>query len=170
MGVDFTWENTPAYQQGVATGCSSRGVPDLSMVGDPNTGMLIGETQAFGAQTVWGKGTKYGEYRIGGTSLASPLTAGLNAVAQQGRSRIGFANPLLYSLAKTSNPFYDVKPEGPVGEIRVDYANGLNGDNGTATSVRTFNQDSSLTTGPGWDQVSGLGSPTAGYIAAVNGG
>jgi subtilase family serine protease len=170
MGVDFTWENTPAYQQGVATGCSSRGVPDISMVGDPNTGMLIGETQAFGAQTVWGKGTKYGEYRIGGTSLASPLTAGLNAVAQQGRSRIGFANLLLYSLAKTSNPFYDVKPEGPVGEIRVDYANGLNADNGTATSVRTFNQDSSLTTGPGWDQVSGLGSPTAGYIAAVNAG
>ena len=170
MGVDFSWENTPAYQAAVATGCSSRGVPDISMDADPNTGMLVGETQSFGAPTVWGQGVKYGEYRIGGTSLASPLTAGLNAVAQQGRSRIGFANPMLYGLAASTNPFYDVKPEGPVGDIRVDYANGLNGAAGTATSVRAFNRDSSLTTGSGWDQVSGLGSPTAAYIGAVNAG
>ena len=166
----FTWEDTPGYQQGVATGCGSRGVPDVSALADPNTGMLVGETQSFGAQTVWGKGVKYGEYRIGGTSLASPLIAGLNAAAQQGRSRIGFANPMLYGLAASANPFYDVKPEGPVGDVRKDYANGLNGDDGTLTSVRTFNRDSSLTTGRGWDQVSGLGSPTAAYLGAVNAG
>jgi subtilase family serine protease len=166
--TSFSFLAKPSYQSGVATGCDSRGVPDISMDADPNTGMLVGETQSFGAPTVWGQGVKYGEYRIGGTSLASPLTAGLNAVAQQGRSRIGFANPVLYDLAKTSNPFYDVKPEGPAGDVRVDNANGLNAANGLLTSVRTFDQDSSLTTGKGWDQVSGLGSPTASYIAAMN--
>jgi subtilase family serine protease len=140
------------------------------MDADPNTGMLVGETQSFGAPTVWGQGVKYGEYRIGGTSLASPLTAGLNAVAQQGRGRIGFANPMLYQLAASS--FYDVRslPTTPLGDVRVDNANGLNAADGLLTSVRTFNQDSSLSTGQGWDQVSGLGSPTAAYIAAVNAG
>jgi subtilase family serine protease len=156
----------PAYQTG--TTCSSRGVPDIAMDGDPTTGMLVGETQAFGAQTVWGKGVKYGEYRIGGTSLASPLMAGLNAVAQQGRSRIGFANPLIYSTAVRSTLF-DVTPQGDAGNVRVDYANGLNGDAGTLVSVRTLDTDASLTTAPGWDVVTGNGSPTAAYIAAVNG-
>lgn len=170
QGVDFTWEAKPGYQT-VTTGCGdARGVPDISMDADPNTGMLIGETQSFGLPTVWGKGVKYGEYRIGGTSLASPLTAGLNAAAQQGRSRIGFANPMIYDLATSTNPFFDVTPQAPAGDVRVDYVNGLNGDNGTVTSVRTFNQDSSLTTGDGWDQVSGVGSPTAAYIGAVNAG
>ena len=37
---------------------------------DPTTGMLIGQTQTFP------DGAYYGEYRIGGTSLASPLFAG----------------------------------------------------------------------------------------------
>jgi hypothetical protein len=93
-------------------------------------------------------------------------------VAQQGRSRIGFANPMLYGLASASNPFYDVRslPTTPLGDVRVDNANGLNAADGLLTSVRTFNQDSSLSTGQGWDQVSGLGSPTAAYIAAVNAG
>ena len=168
QGVDFSFEDAPIYQTGVATGCTSRGVPDISMDADPNTGMLVGETQSFGAPTVWGQGVKYGEYRLGGTSLASPLTAGLNAVAQQGRSRIGFANPMLYSVYKAS--LFDVTDVAPVGDVRVDNANGLNAADGLLTSVRTFNQDSSLKTGTGWDQVSGLGSPTAAYIATVNAG
>ena len=161
------WFGQPGYQAGVTTCDKGRGVPDIAMDADPTTGMLVGETQTFGLQTVWGKGTKYGEYRIGGTSLASPLLAGLNASAQQGRSRIGFANPLIYDLYKTG-VYFDVTPQGDPGNIRVDYKNGLNGSNGTTPSVRTFDEDSSLKTGTGWDQVTGVGAPTASYIAAVN--
>ena len=47
-----------------------RAVPDVAMDADPTTGMLVGQTQSFP------DGDKYGEYRIGGTSLASPLFAG----------------------------------------------------------------------------------------------
>src|SRR5581483_5734873 len=73
----------PWYQAGVvpsslATRWSStpaRVIPDVSAVGDPNTGMLVGQTQRFS------DGTYYGEYRIGGTSLSSPLMAGIMAVA-----------------------------------------------------------------------------------------
>src|SRR5690348_14702204 len=63
----------PDYQSGFASG--GRTIPDVSMVGDPNTGFLVGQTQTFST------GVKYDEYRIGGTSLSSPLFAGLMAVA-----------------------------------------------------------------------------------------
>ena len=64
------------------------------MVGDPNTGFLVGQTQTFP------EGVSYDEYRIGGTSLSSPLFAGVMALAdQQAGVHHGFANPFLYSLA-----------------------------------------------------------------------
>ena len=143
-----------------------RAVPDISMDGDPTTGMLVGITQSF-ADT----GVGYGEYRIGGTSLSSPLFAGLQAVAQTGRGRIGFASPTIYALYHGhSDIYFDVTPQGDPGNIRADFKNGLNTAGGIRYTVRTFNQDSSLTTGTGWDDVSGVGSPTAAYIALVNQG
>ena len=54
--------------------------------------------------------------------------------------------------------FYDVTPQGDAGNVRQDYMNGINSDNGLLYTLRTFNQDSSLTTGPGWDNVTGVGS------------
>ncbi|MGG5257393.1 S53 family peptidase [Phycicoccus avicenniae] len=159
----------PFYQQHTSTGCAMRGVPDVAMDADPTTGMLVGETQVFDLPTRFGQGVRYGEYRIGGTSLASPLMAGLQADVQQTRGRIGFANPMLYRLGKRSGVFHDVRPEGDAGNIRVDYVNGANADDGTAATVRTFDQDSSLTTGRGWDDVSGVGSPTAAYLRAASG-
>ena len=95
------------------------------MDADPTTGMLIGETQNFPAPSVFGPaGVHYGEYRIGGTSLASPLFAGVEAVAQGTHRRIGFANPRIYSLAH-SGVFFDVTPQGDAGNVRSDYANGI---------------------------------------------
>jgi subtilase family serine protease len=159
----------PDYQTKAGFTASGRSEPDIAADADPTTGMLVGETQAFAAPNVWGQGTHYGEYRIGGTSLASPLIAGINADAQQGRSRIGFANPMLYGLRKGT--LFDVNGNpGDAGNVRVDYANGYNDASGTKISIRTFNQDSSLTTGPGWDDVTGLGTPTLAYLHTVNAG
>ncbi|QIM22957.1 S8/S53 family peptidase [Phycicoccus sp. HDW14] len=159
----------PFYQRATRTGCDMRGVPDVAMDADPTTGMLVGETQVFDAHTKFGTGTQYGEYRIGGTSLAAPLFAGLQADVQQTRGRIGFANPLVYRLGRGGDAFHDVRPEGDAGNIRVDFVNGLNGDDGKVSTVRTFDQDSSLTTGRGWDDVTGVGSPTANYVIAASG-
>jgi subtilase family serine protease len=158
----------PGWQKKVVTNnpTGGRAVPDIAMDADPTTGMLVGETQSF-ADT----GVGYGEYRIGGTSLASPLFAGLQADAQTGRGRIGFASPNIYALYHGhSNIYYDVTPQGDAGNIRSDFKNGLNVSGGIRYSVRTFNQDSSLATGKGWDNVTGVGSPTAAYIALVNQG
>jgi subtilase family serine protease len=161
----------PSYQTnaGVYSPTGGRAVPDVGMDADPTTGMLIGETQDFPASSVFGPaGVHYGEYRIGGTSLASPLFAGAEAVAQGIGRRIGFANNRIYSLAH-SGVFYDVNgPGADEGNVRSDYANGVNASNGYVYSVRTFNHDSSLVTGPGWDDVTGLGTVTSSYIAAMS--
>jgi subtilase family serine protease len=155
--------NRPAYQSKVVppTSPGGRAYPDVALDADPTTGMLVGETQQFPS------GAAYGEYRIGGTSLASPLMAGFQAVTEQrAGTRDGLLNPTLYKDAK-SRPglFIDVAGPGPdAGNVRVDYANSLDPSGGLLYSVRTFNQDSSLTVAPGWDDVTGIGSPSPKYI------
>ena len=154
----------PWYQNGVVPATTTgRAVPDIGLDADPTTGMLVGETQTFALDSRYGPaGVHYGEYRIGGTSLASPLMAGFAADAQQAMGgRIGFANPYIYSLARGrgAGAYYDVTPQGDAGNVRADYINGYNATGGLRYTVRTFDQDSSLTTGRGWDDVSGVGSP-----------
>jgi subtilase family serine protease len=160
----------PWYQQGVVpAGTTGRAVPDIAMDADPTTGMLVGETQAFDLPSRFGgPGVHYGEYRIGGTSLACPLLAGVQAdIEASTRIRVGFANPFIYTAARTPvlrSLFYDVTPQGDLGNVRDDYVNGENADDGTVDSVRTFDQDSSLTTAPGWDDVTGVGTINFGYL------
>jgi subtilase family serine protease len=156
--------NQPDYQAGVVPGTfgSSRAVPDVGLDADPNTGMLIGQTQTFP------DGVYYGEFRIGGTSLASPLFAGMTALlSQHAGGRLGFLNPVIYAQAGSAT-FTDVKGRPKdAGNVRVDYVNGLDPSGGLTYSVRTFNQDSSLATRKGWDDVTGVGSPNAGWITSV---
>jgi subtilase family serine protease len=182
----------PWYQQGVvptalATRWSStphRVVPDIAAVGDPNTGMLVGQTQTFTNGT-----TSYDEFRLGGTSLSSPLMAGMFAVAQQIRglnNPIGFANPLLYKGGMSAAAFNDIQhvAAAPPGILRADYANSENATNGILYSVRTLDfhtsskvvqspafptgdYDASIFTRSGYDDVTGLGTPTGSFYAAL---
>ena len=71
--------------------CPRRVVPDMSIVGDPNTGMLVGQTQKFPGK----EGVHYDEYRIGGTSLSSPLLAGHRGARRRpARHRARFHQPV----------------------------------------------------------------------------
>ena len=146
----------PDYQTGVAH-TNGRGVPDVAMDADPTTGMLVGETQVFNQVT------KYGEYRIGGTSLASPLFAGMTALKiQSNHHAFGLLNYAVYS---SLNDFTDVAGPSPdLGNVRVDFVNGINGNAGLVYSVRTFDQDSSLKLATGWDDVTGVGSPNVNWV------
>ncbi|PZS17440.1 MAG: serine protease [Pseudonocardiales bacterium] len=152
--------NQPTYQTGVAPG-PYRQVPDVGLDADPNTGMLIGETQTFP------EGVHYDEFRIGGTSLASPLFAGMTALkVQKSGGGLGLLNPLIYQNA-TTGQFTDVRgAPKDAGVVRANFNNGLDATDGLSYSVRTFNQDSSLTTNPGWDNVTGVGSPNSGWLSA----
>ncbi len=189
----------PWYQQPVVpaeiaakagTGELNRVVPDISMEGDPSTGMLVGETQAFA------DGTYYDQYRIGGTSLSSPLFAGLMADADQAaRGSLGFVNPLLYHLdagGQNSGAFYDILPAGKQAVVRNDYLNEENAEEGILTTARILGMEGateffceeaneetgecetgieeapeSLSAAPGFDSMTGLGSPGDQFISEL---
>ncbi|MCW2550152.1 MAG: serine protease [Mycobacterium sp.] len=162
----------PSYQQGVVVPGAKPGrlVPDVGMLADPNTGMIIGLTQQFP------EGARYGQYRLGGTSLASPLFAAAQALASQAlKVRLGFANPRIYAIYKKQlaggikgvKAFHDVTPAAAnVANARADYTNGLNPTGGLEYSIRTFDDDTSLATGKGWDRVTGVGSPAGAFYSA----
>jgi len=160
----------PSYQVGVvqqsvfaAQGRTGRAVPDIAALGDPNTGYLIGQTQTFPDGSA-----RYSEYRIGGTSLSSPILAGIMALADQAAGRAhGFANPAFYGLAKTAALHDIVNPLSTVAVVRNDYRNSVDASNGILTSLRTMNQTLSLKTTPGYDDVTGVGTPTGTFIDAL---
>jgi subtilase family serine protease len=160
----------PAYQEGVVPdsiskyfgGPAGRAVPDIAADADPSTGMLVGITQTFS------DGVRYGEYRIGGTSLASPLMAGIEALADQAAGHPhGFANPAIYDLR--SRAFHDiVTPSSTLGVIRADFANGENDIDGLLFSLRSINQTGTIFTRPAYDDVTGLGTPNgAAYVTRL---
>jgi subtilase family serine protease len=156
----------PSYQAGIVPsgisqtygGGAMRSVPDVAALGDPNTGMLVGETQTFpdGSQ-------HYSEYRIGGTSLASPLYAGMFALAQQKAGHaFGLANPVLYGAGR-ANSIDITKTDIAAypGDVRSDYVNAVDAADGYVYSARTFDSDAALTihVRPGYDDVTGVGVP-----------
>jgi len=147
----------PSYQQGM--GFSGRAIPDVAALGDPQTGLLVGQTQAFP------DGNYYDEYRIGGTSLSSPIFAGLMALVDQAAGHAhGFANPVFYANA---GAFYDVLSV-KTAVARRNFVNGVDATNGTVDRLRTFDDYSGSPTqytAPGWDNVTGLGVPNGGLLS-----
>ncbi|HXW43705.1 MAG TPA: S53 family peptidase [Streptosporangiaceae bacterium] len=147
-----------------------RVVPDVALDADPATGFLIGETVRL-------RNGKDGFMlsRVGGTSLATPLFAGLeaDAAALSGSNQLGFIDPLLYQLAGTA-AFHDVT-DSPLGHgvrialVRNEWANSAKGTGKIDTTLYTLGMDGSggaaLQATKGYDNVTGLGSPTAKFVA-----
>jgi subtilase family serine protease len=161
-GGTSTIFSKPWYQKGVvpARFGEGRSVPDVAMDADPTTGMLVGQTQTFP------DGAYYDEYRIGGTSLASPLYAGMTALrVQRTGHRLGFLNPSIYRHAGSAS-ITDIKGEPKdAGNVRADFANSVDDSDGILYSVRAFNRDSSLQVRRGWDDVTGVGSPNYRWLS-----
>jgi subtilase family serine protease len=158
----------PWYQRGVVprslsthllSGASTspkRVGPDISAYGDPSTGFLEGYTQ-----TLPDGSTGYAELRIGGTSLSCPTLVGIQADAQQAQHGlpIGFANPEIY-LRSLFGLFRDVTdhPLGPDTTLAVV----RNGE--TNPALRTMGQDDLVHAVRGFDNSTGVGSPTSAYL------
>ncbi len=146
----------PSYQSNAGLSFSGRAVPDVSALADPQTGLLVGQTQTFP------DGAYYDEYRIGGTSLASPLFAGLMALADQKAGKpYGFANPFIYA---NSTSFTDIGST-KTAVARANFNNGVDASSGISYFLRTFDDytgSPTQHTGPGWDNVTGLGVPLGG--------
>jgi subtilase family serine protease len=149
---------------GYGTVGTHRAVPDVSMLADPYTGMAIWITD----QSVGDTAPESETY--GGTSLASPLFAGIMADVDQARAAnghgpAGLASQYLYNL-----------PAGAVRDVRPpSFGNPNESTAGTPDSRSLFygsffsgslfnlgfNADTSLDTSTGWDDVTGVGSPVA---------
>lgn len=114
-------------------GESFRGVPDVAMDGDLQTGMVLYLSDA-GGWTV-----------IGGTSLSSPLAAGVWARMLMSDRSLGFAPPVLY--ANFSSNAAGAQQQGPPPwQPDGGFHDILVGGNGLYTAL------------PGYDYTTGLGS------------
>jgi len=166
----------PSYQAGVApnslatalpNGTTStqpmRVVPDVSALADPSTGFLVGQT------TLQPDGTTFAFSlsRIGGTSVACPTFAGIEADAQQAAGHVlGFANPVIYQRFGTG-AFHDVT-DHPFGlahlaEVRNNYTDPYTKTGPLVTYLRTLGIDgegaAALPAVKGYDDSTGVGSP-----------
>jgi len=178
-GGESTVYAKPKYQKHVPG--KFRQTPDISMDADPETGVEIIVTP----DSVPGDPAFVEVF--GGTSLSSPMFTAFWSIANQaaGGGPIGQAAPILYQLP--GNAITDVNltftntllnvagvilnpPAPPTFETPAALVQPLENTKlfvsaifQSATSTRwdifTFGTDSSLTTGPGWDNVTGLGTP-----------
>jgi subtilase family serine protease len=172
----------PSYQQGFVPG-KYRQLPDVSWLADPYTGAVIlisipGQLP----EQVW--------QVYGGTSLATPMFSALWAIANQeavagGGAELGQAAPYLYTLPAGS--IQDIVPV----TSKTNVKGSIQDSNGTTkytaaqlasadpdehkfvsalwdyfpleytAVVVSFGTDFGLKTAPGWDNVTGVGTPNA---------
>ena len=127
----------PAYQDGVPGIGAMRGVPDVAGDGSSSTGMAF----VFAAP-----GGAYALLSEGGTSAAAPFWAGLIALADQEAGHpLGFVNPAIYRIAR--GPLYHKAFHDVTTGNNTVVVNGV-----TITGYQA---------GPGWDPVTGWGTPDA---------
>jgi subtilase family serine protease len=177
----------PFWQAGVPG--NRRGTPDISWVADPYTGVeFIYTSDSAGSLSI---GT------VGGTSVACPMFSALWGIAnQRAHHPLGQAAPRLYRLSRESGAITDVanfsSPNNVTGTLvdsngtstmraselaaplnnQPNFVSALyNSQHSTRWFVITFGVDSTLTTGPGWDVATGLGTPNGwNFVQAVAGG
>jgi subtilase family serine protease len=159
----------PSFQSSLTVPGNTRLVPDIAPLADPFTGVEI-------IETINGK---LSVFVIGGTSVATPMFSGIMALAaQKAGHALGQAAASLYSLP--TGAITDVtavsSPTNVTGTINgspvsandlaaplentTSYFSAIyNSPFSTRWFVITFGTDSSLVTGPGWDNVTGLGTP-----------
>jgi kumamolisin len=115
-------EPVPSFQSGIAIIVGGRGVPDVAADANPYTGVWVYDT--LNSSPGW--------YIVGGTSLASPLWAGIANAAGNFYASTSAEHTALYGALKTA--FHDITL-GSCGPYMGYFA------------------------GPAWDFCSGRGSP-----------
>lgn len=176
----------PFWQLGVPG--NRRGTPDISWIADPFTGVEI----IFSVDPSNDLGIEV----IGGTSVACPMFTALWGIAtQRAHHLLGQAAPRLYRIPPWSGAITDIvnfsSPNNVTGTImdaggtnplratelaaplsnQPQFISALyNSPHSTRWFVLDFGVDSTLTTGPGWDVATGLGTPNGWqFVQAVAG-
>ncbi len=138
--------SVPDYQKNIV-GLPNRGIPDVAFDADPLTGVPIVFSQ--GGATIIAP--------VGGTSVGSPAWAAIVVLLnQKAGHRLGFLNPAIYALSASASygkAFHDI----------------LLGNN----TVQGFDANGNPITvygyyaGPGWDPVTGVGTPIVKGLAST---
>ncbi|WP_116200855.1 S53 family peptidase [Amycolatopsis circi] len=150
----------PDWQEGVVPASASHGhraVPDIAALADSYTGFLVGQTRQ----------DQFGLYSFGGTSLAAPVVAGLAADAQQVRgARGGLLAPSLYALRAGIKDVTPVKAGIFSPTMHTLPGTGVPSQQGQYL-IDFDTRPQTLQSGPGWDNVTGVGTPDRGFVAAL---
>ena len=148
---------------GAHSATAQRVTPDVAMNGDLYTSVLVGISD----------GAAYSEGGYGGTSVSSPEFSAVQADAIQahGGRPLGFANPAIYSRYG-SKSYTDVvnktavKGQPPLSAV---FDAGI-----VSGSLRVrlvaFGRDYGLTAVKGYDDATGVGSPTEAYLKSFKNG
>ena len=140
-GVSQIFLTKPSWQTGLGVPADdARDIPDVAM-------MAWAPYVFIGADN---SGTAIIQCCWGGTSLSSPLWAGYSRVlaVASDNTRLGLLNPMIYNVANAGLP-----EDGGI----EDVLSGNNTDNGVT----------GYAAGPGYDQITGLGSVDMGEFAAA---
>jgi subtilase family serine protease len=130
------FEPKPPYQSGVPQSATLRTNPDVAYDADPSTGFAVYDSFPD-------SDGRAGWFQVGGTSAGAPQWSALIAIADQGRSLAGLGP--LGSLADTPGKLYELQG--------TNFHDITDGNNGHAAE-------------PGYDLVTGLGSPITGRVVA----
>lgn len=124
-----TFFSRPYYQDPYDYNGDYFGVPEVSLDANPSTGVLV---------VVSGE-----MYKLGGTSIATPMWTGIIALMDNYFNRsLGFVNPLFYQISRTK--YY----------------------NTSFTQITSGNNNYYHAT-PGWNPVTGLGTPLVSNLINV---
>ena len=129
------YETEPAFQDSVQD-TGARTIPDVSFDADPDTGVAIYDSYNGTSAHPWEE--------VGGTSVAAPVWSALFAIANQGRVDSGGTT---LGGAQALSALYSI----PYGDFN-DVTSGSNGG------------DNQYNAGPGYDVVTGLGTPKANVL------
>ena len=139
-GGPSAYETQPSYQAGVVKQQSTaRATPDVAYDASPSTGVGVFDSVPYEGSTLdW--------LEVGGTSAGAPQWAALVAIADQGRylsgqSPLDSSSPqqVMTTLYKNPGDFHDITSGTSVGSPRYS-------------------------AGPGYDYVTGIGSPIANLV------
>ena len=142
-GGGQSWvEPEPAYQD-QAQSSGMREMPDVAFEADPATGVAVYDSVPYGGQSGW--------LEVGGTSVGAPSWSAILADADQLRAAKGQA-PLAAAGYAAQRAVYSLPPS-VLAPVTTGPDNGFCPD-GCAP-------------GPGYDEITGLGSPRAGIDTAL---
>ena len=138
-----SWMEPVQLTTGIVAAGNLRGVPDISMAADPNSGGYLLYT-SVPLQTASGPcGEPCG---VGGTSEASPLSMGVWARMLTAHPGLGFAGPHLYANYLKYEPNETLVQGPPSYETYGGFHDIILGANGAYTAA------------PGYDYTTGLGT------------